>query len=165
MSLGIKRTRPQRVAMRTIEATLADLPLEFENLYAWARRRNLRVGEPDASGRNPLAWVSVVHAEAEMTPETPRRIDLWIPIEGAGPSQPGYLVKDIPHENVAFSIYKGPMSKLDEAVDQLFEWATSKQLTYRGRLHRRVYLRGIDGPPEDPDWEAEIQIPLLTMRS
>jgi DNA gyrase inhibitor GyrI len=165
MSLGIKRTRPQRVAMRTVETTLEELPREFENLFAWARRRNLRLGEPDVSGRNPLPWVSVVHTEAEMTPETPRRIDLWIPIEGSGPSQPGYLVKDIPHENVAFQIYRGPMSKFDEAIEQLFEWATAKQLTTRGRTHRRIYLRGIDGPPEDPDWEAEIQIPLLATRN
>jgi len=165
MSLGIKRTRPQRVAMRTVETTLEEMPREFENLFAWVRRRNLRAGEPDASGRNPLPWVSVVHTEAEMTPETPRKIDLWIPIEGSGPSQPGYLVKDIPHENVAFQIYRGPMSKFDEAIDQLFEWAASKQLTTRGRVHRRIYLRGIDGPPEDPDWEAEIQIPLLATRN
>jgi DNA gyrase inhibitor GyrI len=165
MSLGIKRTRPQRVALRTFEGTVADLPREFETLFSWARRRNLRVGESDSTGRYPLAWVSVVHGEADMTPESPRRIDLWIPIEGAGPSQPGFLVKDTSHENVAFTIYKGAMSKLDEAVDQLFTWMQSKSLTSRGRLHRRVYLRGIDGPPEDPDWEAEIQIPLLTMRN
>jgi DNA gyrase inhibitor GyrI len=165
MSLGIKRTRPQRVAMRTVETTPAELPLEFENLFSWARRRNLRVGEPDLSGRNPLPWVSVVHSETEMAAETPRRFDLWIPIEGAGASQPGYLVKDVGHENVAFVIYKGAMSKLDEAVEQHFAWAQSKQLAFRGRLHRRIYLRGIDGPPEDPDWEAEIQIPLLAMRN
>jgi DNA gyrase inhibitor GyrI len=165
MSLGIKRTRPMRVAMKTFEGVVEDLPREFESLFSWARRRNLRVGDPDATGRNPLPWVSVMHNETDMTPETPRRIDLWVPLEGAGPSQPGYLVKDIAHESVAFSIYKGPMSKLDEAVEQLFAWAQSKQLTTRGRLHRRIYLRGIDGPPEDPDWEAEIQIPLLTTRN
>jgi DNA gyrase inhibitor GyrI len=165
MSLGIKRTRPQRVAMRTFEGTAAELPREFETLFSWTRRRNLRVGEPDSSGRNPLPWVAVVHAEAEMLPEVTRRIDLWVPIEGAGPSQPGLLVKDMPHENVAFTIYKGPMSKLDEGIEQLFTWAQSKSLGFRGRLHRRIYLRGIDGPPEDPDWEAEIQIPLLTMRN
>jgi hypothetical protein len=57
------------------------------------------------------------------------------------------------------------MSKLDEAVEALFQWATSKQLVYRGRLHRRIFLRGVDGPREDPDWEAEIQIPLMTSRN
>jgi DNA gyrase inhibitor GyrI len=165
MSLGIKRTRPIRVATKTFEGPMEELPREFESLYSWARRRNLRVGEPDNSGRMSLPWTAVVHAEADMTPETARRVDLWLPIEGAGASQPGFLVKDITHENVAFQIYKGPLSKLDEAVEQLFQWAASKQLTFRGRLHRRIYLRGVDGPPEDPDWEAEIQIPLLTMRN
>jgi hypothetical protein len=165
MSLGIKRTRPQRVALRTFEGTVADLPREFETLFSWARRRNLRVGEVDSSGRNPLPWASVVHAEIDLAAEAPRRIDLWLPIEGSGPSQPGFLVKDVPHESVAFTIYKGAMSKLDEAVEQLFVWAQSKSLGFRGRLHRRIYLRGIDGPPEDPDWEAEIQIPLLAMRN
>ncbi len=165
MSLGIKRTRPMRVATKTFEGTLEEMPREFENLYSWARRRMLRVGEPDQSGRNSLPWTAVVHAEADMTPETPRRVDLWLPIDGAGASQPGYLVKDIAHENVAFQIYKGPMSKLDEAVDLLFAWATQKQLTFRGRVHRRIYLRGVDGPPEDPDWEAEIQIPLMASRN
>jgi DNA gyrase inhibitor GyrI len=165
MSLGIKRTRPIRVAMKTFEGTLADLPVEFESLFGWARRRNLRIGEVDHTGRNPLPWASVVHDEAGATPETTRRIDLWIPIESAGASQPGFLIKDITHENVAFQIYKGPMSKLDEAVEQLFTWCQTKSLTFRGRLHRRIYLRGIDGPPEDPDWEAEIQIPLLVSRN
>lgn len=165
MSLGIKRTRPMRVATKTFEGTLAEMPQEFENLYSWARRRMLRVGEADPSGRNSLPWTAVVHAEAEMAPETARRVDLWLPIEGAGSSQPGYLVKDIAHENVAFQIYKGPLSKFDEAVDLLFTWAQQKQLTFRGRVHRRIYLRGIDGPPEDPDWEAEIQIPLMTTRN
>src|SRR5262245_43104310 len=102
MSLGIKRTRPLRVATKTFEGMLEDMPREFENLFAWARRRSLRVGEPDTTGRMSLPWTAVVHAEAAMTPETPRRIDLWLPIEGAGASQPGYLVKDIQHENVAF---------------------------------------------------------------
>ncbi len=165
MSLGIKRTRTLRVATKTFEGTVADLPREFETLFAWARRRNMRVGEPDVSGRNPLPWTAVVHSETDMDAETARRIDLWIPIEGSGPSQPGYLVKDIPHESVVFSIYKGPMTKFDEAIEQLFTWTAAKQLSFRGRLHRRIYLRGIDGPPEDPDWEAEIQIPLLLSRS
>ena len=165
MSLGIKRTRPVRVAMKTFEGPLTDVPREFESLYAWARRRSLRIGEPDSSGRMSLPWTAVIHAEAGMEPEAPRRIDLWLPIEGAGASQPGFLVKDITHDSVAFQIYKGPMSKLDEGVEQLFEWVASKQLTSRGRLHRRIFLRGIDGPPENPEWEAEIQIPLMTMRN
>jgi DNA gyrase inhibitor GyrI len=165
MSLGIKRTRPIRVATKTFEGTPAELPGEFENLFAWTRRRNLRVGEPEGGSRAGLAWTAVFHDENDTTPEAARRIDLWIPIDGAGASQPGYAVKDIPHDNVAFMIYKGPMSRLDEAVQQLFTWAEQKQLPFRGRLHRIVYLRGIDGPPEDPDWEAEIQIPLLAMRS
>jgi DNA gyrase inhibitor GyrI len=165
MSLGIKRTRPARVATKTFEGTLEEMPAEFENLYAWARRRNLRVGEPDPSGRMSLPWTAVVHAETDTAPEAARKIDLWLPIDGAGASQPGFLVKDIAHENVAFSIYKGPMSKLDEAVEQLFQWAISKQLVFRGRVHRRIYLRGVDGPREDPVWEAEIQIPLMTSRN
>lgn len=165
MSLGIKRTRTSRVAMKTFEGTPAELPGEFENLFAWTRRRGLRVAEPDSGSRAGMAWTAVFHDDNDTTPETPRRIDLWIPIEGAGASQPGYAVRDIGHENVAFSIYKGPMSRLDEAVQQLFTWVEQKQLPFRGRVHRRIYLRGIDGPPEDPDWEAEIQIPLLPMRS
>jgi DNA gyrase inhibitor GyrI len=165
MSLGIKRTRPLRAVTKTIEGTRAEMAAEFDSLYGYTRRRNLRVGEPDASGRMNLAWIAVLHEEADMQPETQRRIDLWIPIEGAGPSQPGIIVKDIPHENVAFMIHRGPMTKLDESVDQLFTWAQQKQLPFRGRLHRRIYLRGFDGPLENPDWEAEIQIPLLTMRS
>lgn len=165
MSLGIKRTRPLRAVTKTIEGTRADMAAEFDNLYAYTRRRNLRVGEPDNNGRMNLAWIAVLHEESDMEAETPRRIDLWIPIEGAGPSQPGYSVKDIAHENVAFMIHRGPMTKLDESVDQLFTWAQQKQLPHRGRVHRRIYLRGFDGPLEDPDWEAEIQIPLMTMRS
>ena len=165
MSLGIKRTRPLRVALKTFEGTLAEVGREFDNLYAWTRRRNLRVGEPDSSGRMGLPWVAVVHDEAGTTPVSPRRIDIWIPIESAGPSQPGYTVKDIAHENVAFMIHKGPMTRLDESVQQLFSWVEQKQLSARSRLHRRLYLRGVDGPPEDPDWEAEVQIPLLPVRS
>lgn len=165
MSLGIKRTRPIRVALKTFEGTVEELPREFESLFGWTRRRNLRIGEVDSSGRNPLPWASVLHDETGMTVESSRRIDLWIPIESAGASQPGFLIKDINHENVAFQIYKGPMSKIEEAVEQLFVWAQSKSLTFRGRVHRRIYLRGIDGPPEDPDWEAEIQIPLLASRN
>jgi len=164
-TLGIKRTRPMRVAMKTYEGTPAQMPAEFENLYAWTRKRNLRVGEPDMSGRNNLAWVAVFHDEAETTPETPRRIDLWIPIEGAGASQIGYSIRDITHENVAFLVHEGPIAKLDESIAHLFEWAQQKSLPYRGRLHRRVYLRGVDTHPENPDWEAEIQLPLLAMRS
>jgi DNA gyrase inhibitor GyrI len=165
MSLGIKRTRPMRVATKTFEGRLEEMPREFESLYGWARRRNLRVGEPDHSGRMSLPWTAVVHNEADTAPEAARKVDLWVPIEGAGASQPGFLVKDIPHESVAFQIYKGPMSKLDEAVDALFTWATSKQLVFRGRVHRRIFTRGVDGPPEDPDWEAEIQIPLVPQRN
>lgn len=165
MSLGIKRTRPIRVAMKTFEGTAADLPREFESLFGWTRRRNLRIGEVDGTGRNPLPWASVLHDETGMTAESTRKIDLWIPIESAGASQPGFLIKDITHESVAFQIYKGPMSKIEEAVELLFTWAQSKSLTVRGRVHRRIYLRGIDGPPEDPDWEAELQIPLLASRN
>ena len=126
----------------------------------------MRVAEPDSSGgRAGMAWTAVMHDEAGTGAETTRRIDLWIPLEGAGASQPGYAVKDIAHENVAFMIHKGPMTRIDETVQQLFTWAEQKQLPFRSRVHRRIFLRGIDGPPEDPDWEAEVQIPLLPMRS
>lgn len=162
---GIKTTRPLRAATRTVETTPAGLVQEFENLYTWARKRNLRVGEPDSGGRMNLPWTAVLHDESDTTDETPRRVDLWIPIDGAGPSVPGYTVRDIAFDNVAFTIHKGPMTQLGETIEQLFAWAAQKSLTFRGRLHRRIYLRGIDGPPEDPDWEAEIQIPLLTLRS
>ena len=117
MSLGIKRTRPMRVAMKTIEGTPAELAREFENLFAWTRRRGMRVAEPDSSGgRAGMAWTAVMHDEAGTGAETTRRIDLWIPLEGAGASQPGYAVKDIAHENVAFMIQKGPMTRIDETV-------------------------------------------------
>ena len=165
MSLGIKRTRPLRVVLKSFEGTPSDIVGEFDNIFAWTRRRNLRVGEPDMSGRMNLPWTAVFFDEAATTPETPRRIDLWIPIEGAGPSQPGFSVKDIPHDSVAFMIHRGPMSRLDESVQQLFTWVEQKQLGFRARIHRRLYLRGVDGPPEDPDWEAEVQIPLLAARS
>jgi DNA gyrase inhibitor GyrI len=165
MSLGIKRTRPMRVAMKTIEGTPAELAREFENLFAWTRRRGIRVAEPDSSGRMGMAWTAVLHDEAATTADGTRRMDLWIPLDGAGASQPGYTIKDITHENVAFMIHKGAMSRLDETVQQLFTWAGTKQLPFRHRVHRRIFLRGIDGPREDPDWEAEVQIPLLPMRS
>ena len=163
MSLGIKRTRPIRVAMRTFEGTIVELPLEFENLFSWARRRNLRIGETDHTGRNPLPWASVLHDEADMTPDSSRRIDLWIPIESAGAAS-RYLIKDITHESVAFQIYKG-RCRSSRGVDQLFTWLQSKSLTFRGRIapahlharHRRPPRR-IGLGSRDPD-------PLLTSRN
>ena len=100
-----------------------------------------------------------------MTPESVREIDLWLPIDGAGPADLEYAVKDITHGNVAFMIHKGPMAKFEESIEELFAWATRKELPFRAREHRRLFTRGIDAHPEDPDWEAEIQIPLLQSRS
>lgn len=164
MSLGIKRTKPLRVIHTSFEGTPADIPLRFDEMLRWANTRKLRTGEKDSSGRYNLPWMAVLHDEEGMTPETPRKIELWVPIDGAGQSQGNYSVKDIPHGNVAFMIYKGPLAKLQESIDQLFEWAKQKEQPFRARVHRRIYVRGVDANPEDPDWEAEIQIPLLAGR-
>lgn len=165
MSLGIKRTKPLRVVLSSFEGTPGEIPLHFEEVFGWARARNLRTGDRDSSGRFNLPWTAVLHDEEDMTPETPRKIDLWLPIDGAGPTQGSYSVKDIVHGNVAFMIHKGPLSKFQESIDHLFEWAKEKELPFGGRLHRRLYTRGVDAHPEDPDWEAEIQIPLQASRS
>ncbi len=164
MSLGIKRTRPMRAIATSFEGTPGEIPLHFGEMYQWARGRNLRTGDKDSSGRYNLPWTAVLHEEDGMTPETSRKIDLWMPIDGAGSNQGNYTVKDIPHGNVAFMIHKGPMSKFTESIDHLFKWAKEKEQPYRARLHRRIYVRGADANPEDPDWEAEIQIPLLSGR-
>ncbi|HZM14581.1 MAG TPA: GyrI-like domain-containing protein [Candidatus Krumholzibacteria bacterium] len=165
MSLGIKRTKPMRAIHTSFEGTPGDIPLRLEEMFGWALGRRLRTGDKDSSGRYNLPWTAVLHDEDGTTPETPRKIELWMPIDGAGPSQGNYVVKDIHHGNVAFMIHKGPMSKFQESIDQLFEWAKQKEQPYRGRVHRRIYVRGVDANPEDPDWEAEIQIPLLAGRS
>ncbi|MFQ5600938.1 MAG: GyrI-like domain-containing protein [Candidatus Krumholzibacteriia bacterium] len=165
MSLGIKRTRPMRAVWSSFEGKPDEIPNRFEEMYAWARKRGLRTGERDSSGRMSLAWAAFLQDEEDTSPETPRPIELWIPIDGAGPSQMDYVVKDIRHLNVAFMIHRGPMSKFEESIEQLFAWATEKELSFRARFHRRIYMRGVDGHPEDPDWEAEVQIPLLNPRA
>jgi len=165
MSLGIKRTKPLRAITSSFEGTPRDIPTHFEEMFAWARSRNLRTGDRDSSGRFNLPWTAVLYDEDSMVAETVRKIDLWLPLDGAGPSQGTYSVKDIPHGNVAFMIHRGPLAKYQESIDQLFDWAKQKELQFRARLHRRIYIRGVDAHPEDPDWEAEIQIPLVTSRS
>jgi len=165
MSLGIKRTRPLRAITAVFEGTATDILNQFEQMYGWARARALRTGEREPSGRITLPWTAVLHDEEGMPPEAARKIELWMPIDGAGPSQGSYVVKDLSHGNVAFVIHKGPMARFQESIDQLFEWAKQKELPFRGRLHRRIFLRGVDSHPEDPDWEGEIQIPLLATRS
>ena len=165
--LGIKRTRPIRVAAAKFEGKPDDVPGQFEKLYAWARRLGLRTGDRDSSGRMNLPWTACFH-DTEATAasaDVPRPIDVWIPLDGAGPTQGEFTVIDVDHENVAFMIHKGPMSRFEESVQTLFTWAKSKQLQFRERDHRRIYLRGIDTHPEDPDWEAEIQIPITASRS
>ena len=165
MSLGIKRTRPFRAVTTSFEGAPADILTQFEQMYGWARARGLRTGEREPSGRITLPWIAVLHDEENMAPEAARKIELWMPMDGAGPSQGSYTVKDLTHWNVAFMIHRGPMSRLQESIDQLFDWAKQKELPVRGRLHRRIYLRGVDSHPEDPDWEGEVQIPLLAGRS
>ena len=165
MSLGIKRIRPLRAITSSFEGTPGDIPNKLHAMYDWARARNLRTGERDPVGRMNLPWTAILHDDDETEPDAVREIDLWMPIDGAGPSDLQYNVKDITHSNVAFMIHKGPMSKFEESIEQLFEWATTKELPFHGRAHRRVFTRGVDAHPEDPDWEAEIQIPLLKMSS
>lgn len=165
MSLGIKRTRPLRVITAEFEGTPGEILNHFENMYTWARSRGLRTGEREPSGRVNLPWMALLHDEEDTAADTPRRIELWMPIDGAGPTQGTYAVKDMTHSNVAFMIHKGPLSKYEESIEQLFDWASQKELQFRGRIHRRIFTRGADAHPEDPDWEAEIQIPLLAARS
>ncbi len=97
--------------------------MHFEEMYGWARSRGLRTGDRDSSGRFNLPWTAVFYDEEGMTAETARKMDLWMPLDGAGPSQGTYAVKDIPHGNVAFMIHRGPLSKYTESIEQLFEWA------------------------------------------
>lgn len=165
MSLGIKRMRPLRAITASFEGTPGDIPNQFDAMYEWARARGLRAGERDPIGRMNLPWTAILNDEEDTEPGVTRTIDLWMPIDGAGPSDMQYSVKDITHTNVAFMIHKGPISKFEESIAQLFEWAARKELSFRARHHRRVFTRGVDAHPEDPDWEAEIQIPLLQSRS
>ena len=165
MSLGIKRTRPLRTITSSFEGTPGDIPNRFDDMYTWARARGLRTGDRDPIGRMNLPWTAILNDDEDTEAGETRQIDLWMPIDGAGSSDLQYSVKDITHSNVAFMIHRGPMNKFEESIEQLFEWATRKELQFRGHVHRRLFTRGIDTNPEDPDWEAEIQIPLLQSRS
>lgn len=160
MSLGIKRTRPLRAPTASFEGAPKQITAELEKIYIWARARNMRIGERDASGRVNLPWIAILESEADMAEYTERPITLWMPVDGAGPVDGEYPVRDIAHQNVAFKIHRAPMNRLSESLDELFEWAEKKELPFRARHHRLIYTRGIDAHPEDPDWEAEIQIPL-----
>ena len=165
MSLGIKRIRPLRAITSSFEGTPGDVPNRFDEMYTWARERGLRIGDRDPIGRMNLPWTAILHDDEDTDPDDTRDIDLWMPIDGAGSSDLQYSVKDITHSNVAFMIHRGPMNKFEESIAQLFEWAERKELAFRGRVHRRLFTRGVDANPEDPDWEAEIQIPLQQSRS
>ena len=165
MSLGIKRTRPLRVITASFEGEPKQVPSELDRVYAWAKARGLRTGERDSSGRVNLPWMAFLENEDDTAEEAARPILLWMPIDGAGPVDGEFPVRDIAHTNVAFKIHRAPMSRLQESIDELFEWAERKELPFRSRHHRVIYTRGIDAHPEDPDWEAEIQIPLLSQRS
>jgi len=165
MSLGIKRTRPLRVITSKFEGEPKQIPTELDRVYTWARSRGLRTGERDSSGRVNLPWMAYLESEPETPPEAARLITLWMPIDGAGPTEGEFPVRDIAHTNVAFKIHRAPMNRLQESIEELFEWAQKKELPFQARHYRLVYTRGIDAHPEDPDWEAEIQIPLLTSRN
>jgi len=165
MSLGIKRTRPLRVITASFEGTPADIPNRFDAMYTWARARGLRAGDRDPIGRMNLPWTAILSDQEDTAAGDTRHIDLWMPIDGAGASDLQYSVKDFTHSNVAFMIHRGPMNKFEESIEHIFEWAQRKELSFRGRVHRRLFTRGVDANPEDPDWEAEIQVPLLASRS
>ena len=165
MSLGIKRTRPLRVITSNFEGEPKQIPAELDRVHTWARARGLRTGERDSSGRVNLPWMAFLENEEDTIASEIRSINLWMPIDGAGPTEGDFPVRDIAHANVAFKIHRAPMNRLEESIQELFEWAEKKELPFQARHYRLIYTRGIDAHPEDPDWEAEIQIPLLASRN
>lgn len=152
--VSIKKVDPMRVvSVRDVLNDYSEQGRLWDELGAYVQTYGIPCGGPG---------VTVYHEEQEGRIDT--EVCLLLPSDGKPPVQPvggRGRIGELPGvEQMAFTVYHGPLEKIGEGIKPLLQWIERQGYRINGPT-REVYLRGPENHSQtDPNVIVELQFPV-----
>ena len=123
--IKIKTIKPQKVAYLEHTGDYSAIPYDkyFEQLYAWAKEKNVR------PGFKPLG---IFHDNPGKTPPEQCKSEIALPIVGDAESDEEIKVKELPSMEVAVIKHKGSSEEYKNTYKILGDWITENGYDWAG---------------------------------
>jgi effector-binding domain-containing protein len=149
MEVKLKKTGPIRVAVVSQVGPYTEAGKIYEEIAKWLEEKQLRITGP------PFGWF---YDNPEEVETHKLRSEVGFPFEGEAKPEGNIKVKEIPAQEVLFTLHKGPYREVGPSYIALFQGAREKGYVPLG-CPMEIYL---NDPAKVPESElvTEIQLPI-----
>ena len=130
MEVKLKKTEPKQVATITHVGIYAEVSKLYQEIINWLRQKRLKIIGP------PFGWF---YDNPQEVPAHKLRSEVGIPFEGEAKPEGNIKIKEIPAQEVLYTIHKGPYKEVGSAYAALFKHANEKGYIPRG-CPMEIYL-------------------------
>jgi effector-binding domain-containing protein len=121
----------------------------YQEIMEWLRQKQLKIVGP------PLGWF---YDNPEEVPAHKLRSDIGIPFKGEAKAESTIKIKEIPAQEVLYTVHKGPYREVGPAYTALFKYAKEKGYVPLG-CPMEIYLND-PSKVEESEFLTEVQQPI-----
>lgn len=107
------------------------------------------------AGKPPMG---IFYDDPAVVPEESLRCEIGMPVPEDFEPDPPFQVKELPPQEVAFAVLKGPYHQIAKEYGKIMKWIQENGYMMVGPP-REVYLKGGEGVPES-EYLTEVQFPI-----
>lgn len=102
--------------------------------------------------------MGIFYDDPSVVPEESLRCEIGIPVAEDFEPDPPFKVKEIPSQEVAYAVLKGPYDQIAQEYGKIMAWAQQQGYTVAGPV-MEMYLEGGEGVPES-ELVTEVRFPV-----
>lgn len=102
--------------------------------------------------------MGIFYDDPFVVPEESLRCEIGIPVSEDFEPDPPFKVKEIPSQEVAYAVFKGPYDQIAKEYGKIRAWAQEQGYTVVGPV-MEIYLEGGEGVPES-EFVTEVRFPV-----
>jgi len=149
MEVKLKKTEPMQVATISHVGPYGEVGKLYAEIAKWLYQKQLQIAGP------PFGWF---HDNPREVPAHKLRCEVGFPFKGKAKPEGNIKIKQIPAQEVLYTIHKGTYMEVGSAYSALFQHAMEKGCTPLGPP-MEIYL---NDPRQVPESEllTEVQLPV-----
>lgn len=150
MEVKLKKTETMQVATISHVGSYGEIGKLYEEIIKWLNQKQLEMSGP------PFGWF---YDNPQEVPAHELRCEVGFPFKGEAKPEGSIKIKQIPAQEVLYTIHKGPYSEVGPAYAALFQYGSEKGYTPLGSP-MEIYL---NDPAKTPESEllTEVQLPVM----
>jgi effector-binding domain-containing protein len=149
MEVKSKKIGSMQIATISHGGSYGEASRIYQEIMEWLRQKQLKIVGP------PLGWF---YDNPEEVPAHKLRSDVGIPFKGEAKAESNIKIKEIPAQQVLYTMHKGPYREVGPAYTALFQYAKEKGYVPLG-CPMEIYLND-PSKVEESEFLTEVQQPI-----